>query len=59
MEAVSMGQCSIIKILLEKGAKVHAEKDGRTALDMAKRSALPWQKKREMIRLLEGATSNR
>ena len=59
MEAVAMGQSSIVKILLEKGANVHTEKNGLTALEMAKRSPLPWNKKMDMIRMLDRAPSSR
>lgn len=59
MEAVTMGQPSIVKMLLEKGANVYTEKNGVTALEMAKRSSLPWHKKRDVIRMLDRARSNR
>lgn len=58
MEAVATGQPSIVKILLEKGANVHTEKNGLTALEMAKRSPLPWNKKMDMIRMLDRAPSS-
>jgi ankyrin repeat protein len=55
MQAVATGCPSLVKVLLEKGADVNAEKNGVTALNIAKSSSFRWKQKLELIELLKAA----
>jgi ankyrin repeat protein len=55
MQAVATGCPSLVEVLLEKGADVNAEKNGVTALNIAKSSSFRWKQKLEMIELLKAA----